>query len=133
MFEKIKTIFSKDKKIENLIFLLILLIITLVAVNSILNEDKVEDDEKDLVGAELANAEDASTSLEKRIENILSKISGVGKVSVLLTYADENLEGMVIVSEGAEDATTKTNIINAVEAVTGLGKHKIKVYPMENK
>ena len=54
-----------------------------------------------------------------------------GKVSVLLTYADETLEGMVIVSEGASDIATKTNIISAAEAVTGLGKHKIKVYEMK--
>ena len=54
-----------------------------------------------------------------------------GKVSGLLTYADETLEGMVIVSEGASDITTKTNIISAAEAVTGLGKHKIKVYEMK--
>lgn len=54
-----------------------------------------------------------------------------GKVSVLLTYADETLEGMVIVSEGASNITTKTNIISAAEAVTGLGKHKIKVYEMK--
>ena len=59
------------------------------------------------------------------------KIYGVGKVSVLLTYADETLEGMVIVSEGASNITTKTNIISAAEAVTGLGKHKIKVYEMK--
>ena len=38
---------------------------------------------------------------------------------------------MVIVSEGASDIATKTNIISAAEAVTGLGKHKIKVYEMK--
>lgn len=56
---------------------------------------------------------------------------GYGKVSVLLTYADEQLEGMVIVAEGVNDINVKTDIISAAEAVTGLGKHKIKVYEMK--
>ena len=134
MSEKIKNIFSnKDKKIENLIFLLILLIITLIAMNSILTEEKHEETENTtLVGAELASAEDVSSSLEKRIETILSKIAGVGKVSVLLTYAEDSLEGTVVVSEGAGDAQVKSSIVNAVEAVTGIGKHKIQVYPMKD-
>ena len=132
MLEKIKTIFeNKDKKIENLVFLLIILVITLIAMNNILKDDKKEGSKNELVGAKLAGTEDVSSSLEKRIESILSKISGVGKVSVLLTYAEDSLEGTVIVSEGAENVKVKSNIISAVEAVTGLGKHKIQVYPME--
>lgn len=133
MFEKLKNIFNnKDKKIENLVFLLVLLIITLFTLNSILKEDTQENEENQLVGAELAEADNVSSSLEKRIESILSKISGVGEVSVLLTYADDSLEGTIIVSEGASDSKIKTKIVNAVEAVTGLGKHKIQVYQMEN-
>lgn len=133
MFEKIKSIFNnKDKKIENLIFVLIILIITLLAMNSILTEEKQEKKDTNLEGAELAEADDVSSSLEKRIETILSKIAGVGDVSVLLTYAEDSLEGTVVVSQGAEDMKVKANIVNAIEAVTGLGKHKIQVYPMEH-
>lgn len=54
-----------------------------------------------------------------------------GKVSVLLTYADEELEGMVIVAEGVNDMDIKSDVITAAEVVTGLGKHKIKVYEMK--
>lgn len=133
MFEKLKNIFNnKDKKIENLIFLLIILIITLLTMNSILKEEKQEEKDANFDGAELAEADDVSSSLEKRIESILSKMSGVGDVSVLLTYAEDKLEGTVVVSEGAEDTKVKTDIVNAIEAVTGLGKHKIQVYPMEH-
>lgn len=51
-------------------------------------------------------------------------------MSVLVTYNNKDLEGTIIVSEGAENPETKANIINAVEAVTGLGKHKIQVYSL---
>lgn len=54
-----------------------------------------------------------------------------GKVSVLLTYNDDKLEGIVVVAEGVENIDTKVNIISAIEAITGLGKHKIKVYEMK--
>ena len=57
---------------------------------------------------------------------------GYGKVSVLLTYADEKLEGMVIVAECVDNIKIQKDIISAAEAVTGLGKHKIKVYEMKS-
>lgn len=79
MLEKLKEMFNKkNKKIENLIFLLVLLIITLVCINYIMkdNEPEMEDKYADAV---LANAKNTSTSLETRIENILSEINGVRK------------------------------------------------------
>ena len=125
-----------------------------------------------------------STDLEKRLEDILSKISGVGDVSVLLTYkesgslvpiyninssistieekdtsggsrvteteslqkdvvtdsgaevvVDKNVmpvvEGAIITAVGASDTLVKSNIISAVEAVTGIAPHKIQVFEME--
>lgn len=98
MIDKIKKIFeNKEKRIENLISLLIILVITLIVINKILdtggnnvNSEKESCDIQNEVGVELAkNDRDlVSTDLEKRLENILSKISGVGNVSVLLTYKE---------------------------------------------
>lgn len=98
MIDKIKKIFeNKEKRIENLISLLIILVITLIVINKILdtggnnvNSEKESFDIQNEVGVELAknNRDLVSTDLEKRLENILSKISGVGNVSVLLTYKE---------------------------------------------
>lgn len=93
MIDKIKKIFTnKEKRMENLVSFLIILIITLIVINKILNnnEKKESDDFKNEIGVELAVEEEkiTSTDLEKRLENILSKISGVGEVSVLLTYKE---------------------------------------------
>lgn len=93
MIDKIKKIFTnKEKRMENLVSFLIILIITLIVINKILNnnEKKESDDFKNEIGVELAveKEEITSTDLEKRLENILSKISGVGEVSVLLTYKE---------------------------------------------
>lgn len=41
------------------------------------------------------------------------------------------IEGAIIIANGAGNATVKTNIIQAVEAATGLASHKIQVFEMQ--
>lgn len=116
MFEKLKNLFKeKDekKKMENLVAFLIILVVTLILMNKILSSDSNEKEEmyQKQMGAELvSNEEGAATlveneedSLEKDLEGILSKISGVGKVEVLITYQKENplkIEGAIVIAEG---------------------------------
>ena len=196
--EKIKNIFSKQegnnkKKIENIVVFIIILIVTIVAINYIWNgekknqsTDKVpQTEEKNEVVQ--VNSEITTDESEKKLANILSNIKGVGKVKVLLTYSEtstyvpvynENskesnttetdssggsrtiaeidsqkeiiykedssgnkepvtksiispkIEGAIITAEGADNAEVKTNIIQAVEAATGLATHKIQVFKM---
>ncbi len=71
------------RKIENLAFFLIVLIVTLIAINSILGGGKKENTGSDenssyKVLANEEQSEDGSTiDLEKRLEKILSTLSGV--------------------------------------------------------
>ena len=202
---KVKELAVKDdgtgnkKKIENLVVFIILLIITVLAINFIWNDGK-EKTEKNSGqnGKQLAEQDkvDENTSitseggeeeLASKIKNILSKISGVGEVEVLITYTESSqtvamynentketsteekddtggtriikesdtqkdviyqeengekkpitqktimpkIEGAIITAEGAADGNVKTNIIQAVEAVTGIGSHKIQVFEMK--
>ena len=124
-------------------------------------------------------------NLQENIEDILSKMEGVGKVKVLITYAETSsveamynesqststteetdsnggtrvvessdtkkeiitdgsslpitkkimlpkIEGAIVIAEGAGNATTKTNIVQAVSAVTGLSTYKVQVFEMKN-
>jgi len=83
---------DKNKKIENLVVFLIILVITLIIINNIIKDDN-KDKNTNYSNAELAMAqpeENLSQDLEKRLENILSKIDGVGEVSVLLTYSQSS-------------------------------------------
>ena len=59
MLDKIKKIFTnKEKRIENLISLLIILIITLIVINKILDDDKKENlDYQNEIGVEFASRE----------------------------------------------------------------------------
>lgn len=97
MFEKLKKMFTeKDekKKNENLIAFLIILIITLVIINKILSGDEEENEnienstETQLVATNQTEEVEIDDDLVTKLENILSKISGVGKVEVLLTYSE---------------------------------------------
>ena len=187
---------TQKRKIENLVFLIVILIITIVAINLIWNDEK--SDKQDVIddGKRLANQDntistnniqsETTSNLETNLENILSRIQGVGEVHVFVNYSESSevvamynensqtstteetdtsggvrkiqetdsqkeiiyqendgekvpitqkviepkIEGAIITAKGASDASVKTNIIQAVEAVTGLATHKIQVFEL---
>lgn len=200
--DKIKNFLTKEqegdnkKKIENLAVFVVILIVTLIAINLIWNsdgkkkEDTSDDPNKKLAGIETSSSIQtngiAQDTLSIQLEEILGKIEGVGKVKVLITYSQTNetipmynedtsqkdteekdtsggtrkvtetdskkeiiyqenngekipitksivspkIEGAIITAQGAGNAVVKTNIIQAVEAVTGISSHKIQVFSM---
>ena len=70
----------------------------------------------------------AGTSLENRLEKVLGQMSGVGEVSVMITYREaENVEGVAIVAEGGDNAVVVRNITEVVQALFTVDSHKIKV------
>lgn len=183
---------NNKKMIENLVVFVIVLIVTIVIINYIWNEDeneKVETEENNAtkVLAIQSSEESNEKTMEYKLEEILGKIKGVGKVNVLITYSqtsqiipmysedisqtttEENdssggnrvvnetsskkdiiyeekdgikvpvtqstinptMEGAIVTAQGANNAEIKANIIQAVEAATGLATHKIQVFEME--
>lgn len=191
---------NQKKKIENLIFFVVLLIITIIAINIIWNGDKETKSENTDSGKKLASqtnnvnnnnintnsSTNTDSNLDTELEEILSKIQGVGEVHVFINYSESSevvamynensktstteetdtsggvrkiqetdiqkdiiyqeddgektpitqkviepkIEGAIITAKGASNADVKTNIIQAVEAVTGLATHKIQVFEL---
>lgn len=186
---------NDKKKIENLVFFVIVLIITIVVINIIWNGNKTTTKQENntatkklatTINETNSNNITQDSSLEEKLEQILSKIQGVGDVKVCINYSESNevlamynenskvstteesdtsggtrkiqetdsqkdviykeengqkepitqkikqakIEGAIITAKGAKDVTTKTNIIQAVEAITGLATHKIQVFEM---
>lgn len=112
MFEKIKKMFTeKDekKKNENLVSFLIILVITLIIINKILSKDEssenvVNSADTQLVSSSEVEEVETEDNLTSQLEKILTQISGVGEVTVLLTYSETSpseLEGAIILAEGA--------------------------------
>ena len=54
------------------------------------------------------------------------------KTPVTAKVVKPKIEGAIITAQGVNNAETKNNIIQAVEAVTGLATHKIQVFEMSN-
>ena len=114
---------NNKKKIENLVFLLVILIITVISINVIWNGDKKKEDDTSIESntkqlAKNNNDIDNETTLESKLENILSKINGVGKADVMLTYTESTQ--MVPVY----NKTEKTS--NTDESDSGGGTRKIE-------
>lgn len=115
-------------------------------------------------------------TLEKRLENILSSMSGVGKVKVMITYKSteelviaseieetqsetgstsgsrpaiisgedgENpivvkqmlpeIQGVIVIAEGASDISIKLNIVSAASTVLGINQNRVEVFEMNKK
>lgn len=108
--EKIKSLIQKEKgeeksennkkKIENLVVLVIILIITVIVINLIWNGDNGEekkptsDPNKKLattieegIAEETVQASSSLYKIDTELEEILSKIEGVGEVNVMITYS----------------------------------------------
>ena len=81
----------------------------------------------------------SGTSEEKRIAQVLSAISGAGKVEVAVYYnsgADSLSSsappvGAVVVAEGADDLEVRLSLIRAVRTLLGLPEAAVDVFSME--
>ena len=54
------------------------------------------------------------------------------KTLITQNVVSPKIEGAIITAKGANNSIVKTNIIQAVEAVTGLATHKIQVFEMSD-
>lgn len=101
--EKVKSLVEKKAKgnnkktIENLVVFLVLLVITVISINIIWGEknnksqDTPTEDTYKVLAQDVNSgniSENEEYNLEKELEDILSKVSGVGKVQVLITYSE---------------------------------------------
>ena len=121
--KKLKEIFSfktegnKKKKIENLVVFVIILIITIIIINTIWNsnEKTIENTQaSDKILAQKENIQkeqniDETSELEKRLENILQNIEGVGKVKVLLTYSESSTTIAMYNEDNTKNDTEETD------------------------
>lgn len=121
---------NNKKNIENLVVFLILLIITIIAINTIWGGKKEETNQENgntsykKLAENINNSIDSNNSqlneynLEENLEDILSKIAGVGKVKVLVTYS-ETSEAVAMYNE-------KNTLNNTEETDTNGGVRKIE-------
>ncbi len=108
---------NNKKKIENLVFFVVILIVTIVIINIIWNGDK--DNSKDKGGqndtskqlatsntSSLQVSSNTTNELEMKLEDILSKIQGVGEVNVFINYS-ESSEIIPMYNESTQTSNTE--------------------------
>ncbi len=64
-------------------------------------------------------------------KDIIYKENDGEKTPITQKVIEPKIEGAIITAKGAGNTNVKTNIIQAVEAVTGLATHKIQVFEMQ--
>lgn len=98
---------NSKKKIENIVVAILILLITVIAINAILSDGK-EEEETVVNTIENNNVkfEASNTDLESRLEDILSKINGVGKVEVLINYS-ETEQVVAMYNENKKETATE--------------------------
>lgn len=153
MFESIKNKFKlasanneeteekgKKKKIENIVFLIILLIVTVLIINNVWGGDtensKVQNDK---VLAEVLETETAESSnsngyyaLQENLEEILETMQGVGKVKVLINYAETSTTVAMYNETKTESTTEEKDTSGGTRNVTQTDTQKEIAYTEEN-
>ncbi len=75
---------------------------------------------------------DETVSTETALCNILTDIKGVGKVDVMLQYnSDEEISGVIVTAEGAQNPVIRNNLVNAVRAVFNIPVSSVMVFEKE--
>ena len=70
---------------------------------------------------------------ESKLANLISEISGVGRTRVLITSdGKDEVRGVVVVAEGADNMTNRVKMIRCVETATGVTVDKIQIFEMNN-
>lgn len=70
---------------------------------------------------------------EARLAGLISDLSGIGRSRVLITTgAQEEIVGVVVVAEGANDMANRVKMIRCVEKATGATVDQIEIFEMSN-
>lgn len=126
--------FLKDKGNKYLIFILLglLILVIFLPTESSTNQTIVSE------------SESSEEDLEGQLKRVLSAMEGVGNVEVMITTADANdslfretdaspnVCGVVVVAEGAGNATVNARISEAVKALFSVDAHKISIVKMRS-
>lgn len=136
---------NNKRKIENLVFLVIILIITVVIINYVWSGEKSSNKKvTNSMGKQLATANNNQTlassqynntesiSLEEKLEDILSKIEGVGSVKVFINYS-ESSETVAMYNENSKTSTTEeTDKSGGTRKVEQTDSQKEVIYQEQN-
>ena len=151
---KLKNPFGMIKKDKLILIFLVGILLVIIKLPTKSNSKNNTNEYNIQSSAVKSSASDYGTLMEIQLEEILSKVTGVGKTNVAVILKDSgktvlNLEdsdntskkiekedkpeiqGVLIVAEGADNVEIVSELTDAVSAVLGIPVNKIKVLKME--
>ncbi len=138
MNDKVKKIVEKCKKIKGF-EIICALVIAAVAVCIYFSVNAMTGDAK----TDKKQSASEQTGLIGEVQDILSKIDGVGECQVLITCkssgedkpvisnSTDNIQGVVVVAEGASDVLARIKITNALCTLLKIEANNIQIFEMK--
>ncbi|MBR3163262.1 MAG: hypothetical protein IKF17_04100 [Clostridia bacterium] len=132
---------NNKKKIESLVVFVIVLVITIIAINSIWNNDKEPSNgATNTTNKKLANSSNVvnsnetynSNNLEESLEAILSSMNGVGKSKVFINYSESSTVEAMYNETTKESSTEETDTSGGVRTIQQTDTQKDVIYSEES-
>ena len=126
--------FLKEKGNKYLIFILVGILVLVICIPT--------ESAKEITSQEISRVEDGE--LERQLKKVLSSMEGVGEVEVMITTettgsslfetqkTGEKVQGVVVVAQGAGNASVDARISDAVKALFSVEAHKISIVKMRS-
>ena len=126
--------FLKEKGSKYIVFILLGLLVLVMCIPTGTVEEQITSE----------NSSISDGTLEAQLEAVLSAMEGVGEVEVMITTESsgesvfstgttgEKVCGVVVVAEGAGNATVDARISEAVKALFSIDVHKISIVKMRS-
>ncbi len=129
LFDKVKnsSVLKKIRGIKNIRLIAAIFIIAVaLIIYSNVAADRAASDRT--AGA----PETSMDSDESRLAGILEGLEGVGRVETMITRGeDDEVVGIIVIAEGAEDIATRLRLLSAVTTAMGVDKQIVNVYTMK--
>ncbi|MCI8272992.1 MAG: hypothetical protein HFJ55_02785 [Clostridia bacterium] len=128
---------DKKRQIENIIVFIIILIITVIIINNMwkTEDKKIEKEENEtnkVLATNISNNVTSKDDLEKRLEEILGSINGVGKVKVLMKYSESSTVVAMYNETTSQSKSTENSKDGGSKDTTETESKKEIVYSDEN-
>lgn len=129
LFDKVRnsSVLKKIRGIKNIRLIAAIFIIAVaLIIYSNVAADRAASDR--MAGA----PETSMDSDESRLAGILEGLEGVGRVEAMITRGeDDEVVGIIVIAEGAEDIATRLRLLSAVTTAMGVDKQIVNVYTMK--
>ncbi|MBR2929913.1 MAG: hypothetical protein IKC32_01665 [Clostridia bacterium] len=94
-----------------------------------------------IIGGASGTSEQAADTVEERLEELCSSLSGVGQCRVMVTYkekemgygkqAERTVESVAIVCKGADRASVRSELTSLLSSLFGIGTNRIHISKMK--